>query len=254
MISLCLQCCPLDLGAAMELTELICELEPVRREETEFFLVYRRDCAPSFPKLFNREVSKHFGRAQARPARNFAVGWPAGSNMLAGSCFIELSILRREGICRSEAFLLFEPDTLPMRRDWIDQLSAEWERTKGLGKEAFGHWHQQGGPETLHMNGNAVFRTDFYDRHPQWIIGPGLMGWDYWFRDQIIPISRDSNLVFQHYGRHGITLEQLEAISKNGERPALFHGVKTADGRQNARKMLIPAVATPPLSVAHARR
>lgn len=228
----------------MELAELICQLEPARREETEFFLVYRKDCPVTLPKLFNQEVSKHFGRAQARVARNHDIGWPGGSNMLAGSAFMEMSIMRREGLCQSEAFLIFEPDCVPLTRDWLDRLSAEWEHTKFVGKEAFGHWHQQGDTSTLHMNGNAVFRTDFYDQHPQWIIGPGLMGWDYWFKDQILTISRDSNLIFQHYGRHGITLEELEAISKNGMRPALFHGVKTQDGRQNARKMLISQVKT----------
>jgi hypothetical protein len=241
MISLCLQCCPVDMDAAMELAELICLLEPERRENTEFFLIYRSDCPYHLAKLFNQEVAKKFGRAEARAARNFAKGWPEGSNMLAASAFIEMSILHRMGSCKNDAFLIFEPDCLPMALDWMDQLSAEWETTKVLGKEAFGHWHQQGGPETLHMNGNAVFRSDFYDLHPTWIVGPGLMGWDYWFKDYLIPISRDSDLIFQHYNRHGITLAELEAISKNGRRPALFHGVKTPDGRQNARKMLFQA-------------
>jgi hypothetical protein len=239
MISLCLQCCPLDMAAALELAELICDLEPVRRPETEFFLVYRKDCPHSVARIFNKEVPKKFGRAQACQARNHDVGHPGGANMLAASAFIEIGVLRRLKICRNEAFLIFEPDCLPLVPDWIDQLSAEWQLTKSLGKEAFGHWHQQAGPETLHMNGNAVFRTDFVARHPTWIVGPAMVGWDYWFKDHFIPISRDSDLVFQHYNRHGITLEQLEGISKNGVRPALFHGVKTPDGRENARKMLL---------------
>jgi hypothetical protein len=239
MISLMLQCCPTDMDQAMELTELICALEPERRQETEFFLVYRRDCPVSLPRLFNHEVPKKFGRAQARMARNHDEGWPGGSNMLAACAFIELSILRREGLCRNEAALVFEPDCLPLARDWLDQLSAEWELTKVLGKEAFGHWHQQGGPETLHMNGNAVWRTDFWDLHPSWIIGPGMLGWDYWFKDYFIPISRDSDLIFQLYNTYGFTSGQFETIGKNGRRPALLHGVKTPDGRQNAWKMLI---------------
>jgi hypothetical protein len=62
------------MDAAMELAELICELEPERREETEFFLIYRRDFPLSLAKLFDREFPKKFGRALARVARNHAVG------------------------------------------------------------------------------------------------------------------------------------------------------------------------------------
>jgi hypothetical protein len=231
------------MDAAMELTELICTLEPDRRTETEFFLIYRRDCPLSVPRLFNSEVPKKFGRAQARVARNHAENWPEGSNMLAGSAFIEMSIMRREGLCKNEAFLIFEPDCLPLCTDWLDQLSAEWELTKSLGKEACGHWHQQQGPETLHMNGNAIFRTDFWDRHPTWIVGAGMMGWDYWFRDYFIPISRDSDLIFQLYNTHGFTPEQFEGVRKNGRRPAFLHGIKSPDGRQSAWKMLVRNVA-----------
>jgi hypothetical protein len=230
----------------MELAELICALEPVRRESTEFFLIYRRDCPLSLPKLFNSEVPRHFGRAQARMARNHEEGWPGGSNMLAGCTFIEMSIMRREGLMRNEAALVFEPDCLPMTRDWLDQLSAEWELTKALGKEAFGHWHQQGGPETLHMNGNAVWRTDFWDLHPTWIIGPGMLGWDYWFKDNFIPISRDSDLIFQLYNTWGMRYETYTSLTKNGRRPAMLHGIKTPDGRQNAWKMLVTNVAHTP--------
>ena len=234
------------MGAAMELTQLICDLEAERRPDTEFFLVYRKDTPPYIPKLFVGLTSKKFGRCMANVAINHEVGWPGGSNMLAGSAFIQMALLKRQGVCRNEAFLIFEPDCIPMTADWMDRLSAEWEAVKAAGKEAFGHWHQQGDETTRHMNGNAVFRTDFYDRHPQWIIGPGLMGWDYWFKDHFLPISRDSNLIFQHYNRHGLTVAEFEALEKNGVRPALFHGVKTADGRVSARESLL----RPRLSVA----
>lgn len=239
MISLCLQCCPGDYHIAMELAQLICDLEKERRPDTEFFLVYRKDTPLEVHKHFEALANPKFARAAARPARNHDTGWPGGSNMLAGSAFIEMAVLLREGLCKNEAFLLFEPDCVPLSVDWLDRLSLEWDSVKAAGKEAFGHWHQQGGPETLHMNGNAVFKTDFFDRHPTWIIGPGTQGWDYWFREQFIPISLDSNLIFQHYNRHGLTLEEFRSIQKNGTQPALFHGIKTNHGRLLARQELL---------------
>lgn len=239
MIALCLQCCPLDQEEAIDLTRLICDIEPVKREEAEFFLVYRKDSHPSTAKMFVLLTSPKFGRVAAREARNHDTGWPAGSNMLAASAFIEICLLVREGLCKSEAFLLFEPDCVPMLPDWLDQLALEWERTKAEGKEAFGHWHQQAGPETLHMNGNAVFRSDWFDKHSNLIVGAGTQGWDYFFRESIIQVSRDSNLIFQNYNRYGLTREEWDAIQKNGQKPALFHGVKTPHGRALAREILV---------------
>jgi hypothetical protein len=150
-----------------------------------------------------------------------------------------MTILAREKLCRHEAFLLFEPDCVPLQPDWIDQLSREWELAKSLGKEAFGHWHQSEHPDWVHMNGNAVFRTDFFDKHPNWIIGPSTMGWDWFFRERFLEISMDSNLIFQNWNRYGITEEEFLAISKNGVRPVFFHGIKTNDGRAHARKVLL---------------
>jgi|SRR5215469_641803 len=237
MISLCLQCCPLDLQQTFELAKLICDIEHKRREHGEFFLVYRKDCPLWIAKEFEHLTRSKFERVAARMARNHDTGWPGGANMLAASAFIEMSLLRREGICQNTGFLLFEPDCVPMATDWLDQLSFEWDRVMAEGKEAFGHWHDLG-PDGLHMNGNAVFRTTFFDEHPTWIVGAGTQGWDYFFRDRFLPISRDSNLIFQHWNRHGITMQEFEGMLKNGEHPVFFHGIKTPDARQHARKLL----------------
>src|SRR3981189_812413 len=70
MISLTLQCSPIDMDAAVELIQLICWCEHKRREETEFFLVYRKDCPLWLGKEFEKLTSNHFGRSAARMARN----------------------------------------------------------------------------------------------------------------------------------------------------------------------------------------
>jgi hypothetical protein len=239
MISLCLQACPLDQDAAVELTQLICDLEPQRRENTEFFLVYRRDCPRDLPRYFEFITRPKFGRVAARMARNHDEGWAGGCNMLAASAFIEMTLLMREGLCQHAGFLLFEPDCVPMTVDWLDRLSGEWDRVCALGKEAFGHWHQQGGPDTLHMNGNAVFRTSFFDEHPTTIVGPQSQGWDYFYRDRFIPISMDSNLILQLYNTYGLSHSAFASLDKNGVRPALLHGVKDGTAREYARTFLL---------------
>lgn len=228
----------MDLDATFELVQLIVKIEKHKRPHTEFFLVYRKDCPAWVPKEFVKLTHHSFSTSGAYAARNHDTGWPAGSNMLAASAFIEMEVLRRQGIVQNEAFLLFEPDCVPMALDWIDQLSAEWERAKREGKQAIGHWHQQAGPETLHMNGNAIFRVDFFEHNPTTIVGAGTQGWDYFFRERLIPISCDTYAIFQHYNRPEITLEELEKVEKHGRRPALFHGIKSRTARQYAEELL----------------
>jgi hypothetical protein len=243
MIALCLQCSPHDTDAAMDLAKLICELTKEKRNDGEFFLVYRKDCDIRLAKFFEHLAGMRFGRAKACQARNHDVGWPGGSNMLAVSAMMEMSILHHQGFCTSPAFLLFEPDCIPLTFDWLDRLSAEWDLTASQGKEAYGHWNMPGSiPENLHMNGNCVLRSDFFDRHGP-LVGSAMQGWDFFYREKLIAVSRDSNLIEQYYQCPTITLEQLTQVSKNEVRPAILHGVKDSSGRQNIRKLLFQVPA-----------
>jgi hypothetical protein len=224
----------------MELAKLICDLEPERRENTEFFLIYRKDCPLELPKYFQAIAGPKFGRSEARMARNFDAGWPGGSNMLAFSAFMEMSILQREKLFQNPAFLLFEPDCVPMRTDWLDRLSDEWEMAQQNGKEATGDWNQPGGlPENLHMNGNAIFSASYYENHPNLMVGPATQGWDFFFRSHIIGLSQDSAFICQVYGMPTISESEWAGIQKHGRRPALFHGVKDGSARVWARKSLM---------------
>jgi hypothetical protein len=236
VISLCLQVYPGDTDVAMDLAKLICEMEKEKRAGTEFFLIYRRDCDLRLPKFFEELAGMRFSTAKACMARNFDKGWPGGSNMLACSAMMEMSILRQQQISKNPAYLLFEPDCVPLGFDWLDRLSSEWEVTSRLGKQAFGHWHQQGDRSTLHMNGNCVLCTDFFERNGL-MVGSAMQGWDYFHREKIVEVSRDSDTIYQWYACPSVTLEQMEGLQKNGVRPALFHGIKDATARQAVRKM-----------------
>ena len=242
MISLCLQCCPLDLGHTFELVQLICDLEKEKRDTTEFWLIYRKDCNPDVPRHFEKLAKPKFGRAGAFMARNHDTGWPGGSNMLAMSAMMEMTLLSRQGTSRNDAYLLFEPDCVPLAFDWLDQLSSEWDITKAEGKEAFGHWNMPGSiPDNLHMNGNAVFCADFFDRHPQWTVGAATQGWDFFYRERYISVSRDSYAIHQLYNIPSISQEDLAAQTKHGKRPALLHGVKDDSARRGIRALLFKA-------------
>lgn len=230
----------MDVDQTFDLVQLICDLEPFKRHNTEFHLIYRKDCPLWVPRKFAEIAFPKFGTALASQARNHDVGWPGGSNMLAGSAMMEMALLFRYGACRNDAYLLFEPDCVPLQRDWIDQLSEEWIRTKAAGKQAFGHWNMPGGdPQNLHMNGNAVFASNFHDHHPDIWIGPATQGWDFWFRNRIIPLSVDSHLITQFYNRATITKEEISTLTKNGKVPVMLHGIKDDSARRSVRELLL---------------
>jgi hypothetical protein len=235
MIALCLQCCPIDVNAAMELARLICDIEPGPVSQGEFVLVYRKDTDHRIARFFEGMVRQKFPTARACVARNHDTGWAGGCNMLAYSSFMEISILRRQQVVKNDGFLLFEPDCVPLSSDWLSLLSAEWDRAKASGKECIGHWHQMGPADTLHMNGNAIYASAYYELHPQDILGPATQGWDYWHREKFIARGMDTNLIYQHYNRPTITQPELESITKNGVRPAFFHGVKDGSARAAVR-------------------
>lgn len=243
MIALCLQCCPLDQDAALDLARLICDLEPERRTETEFFLVFRKDCPYTIKKQFEKLAASKFGRCAARPARNHDTGHPGGSNMLAQSAFMEMSILKGEGLCQNTGFLLFEPDCVPLSLDWLNQLSAEWNFALTQGKEAVGHWHQQLDPTTLHLNGNAIFKVDHASRHPDLLVGTEMMGWDYFYRDRLVQLSQDTYLMTQLYSWPTINEAQLAGLLKHGKRPVFLHGVKDNSARILVRQLLLNSVS-----------
>jgi hypothetical protein len=87
------------------------------------------------------------------------------------------------------------------------------------------------------MNGNCVLRSDFFDRHGA-LVGSAMQGWDFFYREKLIAVSRDSNLIQQYYACPTITFDQLCQINKNGVRPVFFHGVKDNSARAGVRKLL----------------
>ena len=98
----------------MDLARLICEIEPEGIRDSEFVLVYRKDCDSRAHKHFETLAGMRFARAYAKMAFNHEVGWPGGSNMLAHSAFMAMAMLHQGGEVTSDGFLLFEPDCVPL--------------------------------------------------------------------------------------------------------------------------------------------
>jgi hypothetical protein len=88
-----------------------------------------------------------------------------------------------------------------------------------------------------------VFSASFFDRHQQWTIGSACQGWDFFYRDKYISVSRDSYAIQQYYNAPSIGLDHLAALTKHEKRPALLHGIKDDSARRGMRQLLLSPVS-----------
>lgn len=150
---ICLQFWEKDKVTAMRLARFIADLERVFRVDTEFLFVARYDCEHDHDTI--RYVNEKF-RVNWITSHTKWTGWPGGPNAMARDTLEWLDANRS----RSGGALLFEPDCVPTRTDWIDVLIQEWDRGRFAEKILMGAWRPSGGADG-HINGNCVLRPNF---------------------------------------------------------------------------------------------
>ena len=238
-----------DIHAAIDLCQLISDIEPNYRNDCYFMVVFRKDTPVDQQNRCVQNLREKF-KADGFVARNYGTGHPFGSNMLWISAMSEI-----QGQARDKkkfpynGALTFEADCIPMRTDWISALTKEWNekvinagewteeeadpdtgRVLGWPKyELMAHWDRD------HFNGNMVLRPDILTRVA--IPYTTNLGWDYLNKDRLKRHGYDTNMILQHYRRGSISKEEIPFFTKNGEVPALFHGVQDKIGVQ-ARKIM----------------
>lgn len=227
-----LQVCPFDIEAATELGAIIADIASENRQDKEFWIIHRSDTNPQ--KVVNlRNILGRKFNAQSFTARTHGEGWPAGSNALWYSTMVEAWHRAREGYTKADGILTFEPDCVPLRPDWFEALESEWIKHE---KPIVGHLHHGN-----HINGNAMFDMRLLERHSnvKWCSYENT-GWDWVNREYFVKIGCDTAMIWQRYQCQSITEAAFLAIRKDGQRPALLHGVKDGSARALARKYLCP--------------
>ncbi len=147
---ICLQYWGGDRDKAMRLAKFIADLEPSKRNDVDFLFMARADS--SFDAATTAHVSRKFNTFTAKP-RLRAAGHPY-------ACWVTFwSVL--EWVYNSNLqtghydwVLCFEPDCVPICKNWINELKDEWQRLNKyvVGSETF-HWQ-------MHLNGNAMYSGD----------------------------------------------------------------------------------------------
>ncbi len=140
-----------------------------------------------------------------------------------------------------KAVLLIEPDCCPMTTDWLDQLSASWDRAAAAGKLIMGSWHPINidHPTLGHINGNLMFSPDLAKKVTIPDV-PDDKPWDTFLADVFQPYWCRTGLI-KNLNRHRTaSRDQLTKPECGTSPPVLVHGVRDSSSwdlaAENMRK------------------
>jgi hypothetical protein len=232
MVIFCLQVCPTDVTAAIELAQLISDIVPVPDKQSyEWLLAYRRDTPLNRVGMIQTILAKRFTKVSSYRAELHGEGWPAGANALWTSTM--LFAARMQTSC--QGILTFEADCVPVREDWMPVIMEAY---KSRHKPVVGNLHQSAGLED-HINGNAIWPLKLLDHYPELRQTPAQHAWDYFHRKLLLSLAEDTPAIMQLYARKELSEGEWLGLQKHARRPALLHGIKDGSARQLARNALV---------------
>ncbi len=226
-----------DRDAAMRNARRIADNEPTYREDIEFCFVARFDCPHDAATVAH--VSKKFPVSIYTGFRR-GTGWPHGCNELWCD-FMQESIRRvNDGKwAHVSGVLTFEADCVPVARNWIDLLLAEWGAARDDGKLLLGCWlpNSPGDTGTGHINGNAIFHP-LIARQLNLVGCSPTAGWDWILAPIMAPHWRKTDLIRTLYHIPDAPKVLITGPGESGVCPVLVHGVKDSVVEDYADRVL----------------
>lgn len=166
-----------DRQRALALSHFLADLEPEKSPLADFLFVCRFDSTLDDPTIHH--VARKFN-VYTLKSRRRETGWPNGCNGLWFSTMEWVqSMSAAKKIPSYKAIFTCEADGCPIQRDWVAQLSSEWDRVNRNKPVVIAGALVEPGP---HINGNALLSGEPGFLH--WIarrvggVRPGC-GWDY---------------------------------------------------------------------------
>ena len=253
-ILLNMQMSPLDYDQGVMLLQLICDLEDGKREDVILMLTYRYDM--KVDRHLENIVKHKFEHVFWHITERKGNGWPAGPNAMMSDGYLAAINMQRRGIDIA-AVMFIEFDCVPLVKDWIDQLKAEWDSCRKAGKSVLGPWLEAadaGDAAGKHINGNCIIAVDYWRKNRGILNSPENIGWDVYHANNMCAEGMASRLIYSDY-RLGTAENPWKgdaylweakgygAVTNPlyGEKlfPVWLHGVKCLQGIKAARKKLL---------------
>jgi len=225
MLVLALQYWNGDREQALTLARRIADIESQRRTDVAIEFVLRFDAKPPSPETI-AYVGEKFNVSVYRCLRR-GEGHPSGCNDMVhdyfGKCW-ERWLRDRVFHDNVDGVWLFEGDNVPLRKDWLDVMVAEWKEAREAGKCVLGCWEPY--PEGVgHINGNMIVAPDIYGRIKGLEGCPSQIAWDFFHAEKFAPLWFKSKHLINLYKQREVAETKL--FTKSGAaRYANCHGVK----------------------------
>ena len=226
-----------DRDMAKAVAELISDLEAKKNDGVDF-LFFRRWDSEKMPVVLINRLQEKFDKVHELKCRRMnAVGYPYGPNEM----FYDLLERMSNNDWRSDyyAFLNMEADCCPLNPDWLDKLIGEYDAAYQEGKSAIGHIVND--PRMTHLNGAAIYSTDFWFKAGSMNIigGPANVAYDIHHAQRVLPICKDSPYMLLDFNRKTITEDDLFSLTKGNNNVRYFHGVKDMSAIYHVRNRFI---------------
>jgi hypothetical protein len=163
-----------------------------------------------------------WGSCDFLPDRRNVTGWPQGPNSMLEQAGWHLALHKHTG-----PWLWCEPDCIPLRSGWLDEVEREYQTHALPAKKPFmGFIVKGGGSYPEHMAGNAVYPSNFHALAPR-LIDPraARLAFDIRAAAQTVPKCYHTQLFCHHYRCGPIqTIAQFRSIVPEGA--CMFHSDK----------------------------
>jgi hypothetical protein len=234
-ILIIMQCWEGDKDLAMKLVRMMADIEPGQSKIADFMLSFK-GCKADMDTA--RYLATKFGSVHIFHPTRKSTGWPASCNDCFFESFGHFYLNCKSGNWDYDVALFIEPDVVPLSKDWISLLRDEWYSS---GKHVVGALYVPWGNEAYqqrHINGNVMIGWKFYREAKGFYSCPVTVGWDAFWRREMMKHGMASRLIFNDYARKSIecqTLFEKKAMApghpyaSTGIQPVLYHGVKGED-------------------------
>ncbi len=218
------------------LSRLLADLEPTHNDTADVLFCSRFDCAHDLTA--EEYLSRKFNIFSYTSKRR-GTGWPIGCNeLLLG--MLEWFYHKKESgkIPNYRALFVAESDCIPLQRDWIARLTAEWDKIPQP-KVMAGAWLSNGvRPGLGHINGGCCFLSGD-PKFLKWMLRQSLprAGWDYALAPAMKQWGWANIPMIRSEWRTPITEETFKTEQEAGT--IFYHGCKGLAGIDLARKNLL---------------
>ncbi len=181
------------------LCQLLADLEDEKRDDITFLFTTRFDSAHNERaiKIIRDKFSKVFLHKTTRPG----IGWPHGPNSMYADSHAHCIDKINSGEYDADGIWFIEPDCIPLRKDYINVIKAEWQECVKNRRRVLGCWLEYGDCNTRHINGNCIIHKSLAEDYPE-MLGTGSGGWDADFAHIMMPNGMPSKTIFSDYAHN----------------------------------------------------